>query len=95
MKEADEIRGREDIGEDSGLCFKILCPTPGGGSFTRSGIGREDVGGARWCVGEAGSSSEDNSLRSESNPEAVEGWVRLVRLTFSGESSDFRVFRVG
>jgi len=97
VNEADEIRGREDIKEDSGLCFAILCPVVGDGAFTRSGIGREGVGvgNVRWCVGESGSSSEDKSLRSRSNPVAVESSGRLVPATFRGESSDFRAFGVG
>lgn len=46
-----------------------------------------------WCfVGESGSSIEDNSLISESNPDGVEACVLLV---FRGESSDFRAFGVG
>lgn len=97
VKEADEIRGREDVEEDSGLCFAILCPVVGDGAFTRSEIGREgaEMGNVRWCVGESGSSSEDNSLRSGSNPVAIEGSGRLVPLTFRGESSDFRAFGAG
>jgi len=94
VKEADEIREREGIEEDSGLCFKTFCLALGGGPLTCSGIDREDVGDV-WCEGEAGSSSEDNSLKSESNPGAVDGWGRLVPLTFLGESSDFRAFGVG
>ena len=97
VKEADEIREREDIEEDSGLCFAMLCPVMGDGALIRSGIGREGVGvgNVSWRVGESGSSSEDNSLRSRSNPVAVEGSGRLVPLAFRGESSDFRAFGVG
>jgi len=94
VKEADEIREREGIEEDSGLCFKRLRPALGGGPLTRSGIDREGVGDV-WCVGEAGSSSEDNSLKSEPNPGVVDVLGRLVPLTFLGESSDFRAFGVG
>ena len=95
VKEADEIREREDIEEWSRLCFKMSCPVLGGGGLTRSGISRECVGDARLCVGEAGSSSEDNSLNSESSPVSVGDWGRLVPLIFLGESRDFRPFGVG
>ena len=30
VKEADEIKKREDGGEDSGLCFGMFCPVLGG-----------------------------------------------------------------
>ena len=49
VKEADEIREREDIGEDSGLCFGMFCAVMGGGTLTRSGNAREGVGDAVIC----------------------------------------------
>lgn len=95
MKEVEEIKEREVIEEDSGLCFGVFCPVVGDGLLIRSGINGEGRGGARWWVGDSGSSSEDNSLKSESNPDGVEGCGRLVPLTPRGESSDFRTFGVG
>ena len=97
VKEADGIREREVIGEDSGLCFWMSCPVLDGGMLTCSWIAREGVGDAVtcWCVGERRSSSEDNSLSSESDPRAVEGCCRLVPPALRGESSDFRAFGVG
>jgi len=91
VKEAGEMREREGIEEDIGLCFGMFCPVLGGEPLNGSG----SDGGTRCCVGESGSSSEDSSLRSESNPEAVEGCGRLVPLVFRGESNDFRAFGVG
>lgn len=97
VKEADEVRGREDSGVDSGLCFEMFCAVVGGGTLTCSWIAREGVGDAVtcWCVGEGRSSSEDSSLSSESDPGVVEGCGRLVPPVVRGESSDFRVFGVG
>lgn len=97
VKEADGIREREDIGVDNGLCLEMFCPVVNGGPLACSGIDREGVGDAdaRRCVGEAESSSEDNSLSSESDPRVVEGCGGLVPLTFRGESNDFRAFGVG
>jgi len=89
VKEADEMRERGGIEEDIGLCFGRFFPVLGGEPLTGSG----NDGDTRCRVGESGSSSEDSSLRSESNPEAVDG--RLVPLVFRGESNDFRAFGVG
>ena len=105
VKEADEIREREDIGGDSSLRFWVSC-TALGELLTCSGINRDGVGDVVVCkcagdvvvrrrAGEEESSSVDNSLRSESDPGAVVGGGRLVPLTFRGESSDFRAFGVG
>ena len=99
VKEADEIREREDI-EDSDLGFGVFSGLVlSGGPLTRpTVINRVGVGdgvACRRCVGEGDSSSGDNSLSSESDPGAVEGCDRLVPLTFWGESSDFRGFGVG
>ena len=84
VKEADEIKKREDIEADCGLCFGVfLVPVPSGGPLNRSAIDRVGVGGkaACWRVGEGRSSSEDNSLSSESDPGVVESFCRLVPLT--------------
>jgi hypothetical protein len=93
VKEVEEIREREGIEEDNGLCFEAFCLVLGGGILSRSGIDREGIAGRRLWVGDSGSSSEDSSLKSESNPDGVAGCGRLLPLI--GESSDFRTFGVG
>ena len=92
VKEAEEIREREEIKEDGGLCFEVFCIVLGGGLLACSAINRAGVRIVWSRVGDSGSSSEDKSLRSESNPDGIA--ARLVPLTFRGESSDFRVFEV-
>lgn len=93
VKEAEDIREREGIEEEGGRCFKVLCSALGGGFLILTGIDREGTEGVWYSVGEF--SIEDNSLKSESNPDGVECCGLLVASIFRGESSDFRAFGVG